>query len=104
MNTPIKTIGKVGIGEKVLYPATSGTALDPSKRVGGSLDQIQLVSKELVGEFVITDDELEDNIEGNGFTEHMVRMITKNIANQLENVSVYAKTVSGATDCLQLFD
>lgn len=63
MDTPKKTIGKIGISDKILYPAQRGVALDTAKRVQATPTSIQLVSQEVIGEVRVLDDELEDNIE-----------------------------------------
>lgn len=104
MDTPQKTIGKIGISDKILYPAQRGQALDSSKRVSATPEKITLVTQEVIGEVRIYDDEIEDNIEGVAFKEHMMKMVAKKVANQLEKVSLYARKVANPTDLLQMFD
>ena len=104
MSKPTKTIGKIGISDKILYPAQRGQALDESKRTTATPDSIQLVSKEVLGEVRIYDDELEDNIEGDAFKTHMMQMIAKKVANQLEKVSLYSRKIANPTDLMQMFD
>lgn len=78
MNAPMENIAKLGIWEEVFFPATQGTSLDETKRVSFSGDKIQLITKEIMAEVKILDDELEDNIEWVSFKEHLMRMISKN--------------------------
>lgn len=104
MDTPQKVIGKIGISDKILYPAQRGVALDSSKRASATPDKITLVSQEVIGEVRIHDDEIEDNIEGVAFKEHMMKMIAKKVANQLERVALYSRKVANPTDLLQMFD
>lgn len=104
MDTPKKTIGKIGISDKILYPAQRGVALDTAKRVQATPTSIQLVSQEVIGEVRVLDDELEDNIEGSAFKEHLMKMIAKKVANQLERVALYARKVANPADLLQMFD
>lgn len=104
MDTPQKTIGKIGISDKILYPAQSGVALDTAKRVVATPTKITLISQEVIGEVRILDDELEDNIEGSAFKEHLMKMIAKKVANQLETVALYSRKVANPTDLLQMFD
>lgn len=104
MDTPQKTIGKIGISDKILYPAQRGQALDSSKRVSATPEKITLVTQEVIGEVRIYDDEIEDNIEGVAFKEHMMKMVAKKVANQLEKVSLYARKVANPTDLLHMFD
>lgn len=104
MDTPQKVIGKIGISDKILYPAQRGQALNSSKRTEATPDKITLVSQEVIGEVRIYDDEVEDNIEGVAFKEHMMKMVAKKVANQLERVALYSRKVANPTDLLQMFD
>ena len=104
MDTPKKDIWKIGISDKILYPAQRGVALDAWKRASATPDKITLVTQEVIGEVRIYDDELEDNIEGSAFKEHMMRMVAKKVSNQLERVALYSRKVTWATDLMQLFD
>lgn len=104
MNTPSKVIAKIGISDKVLYPAQRGVALDTNKRTQATTDKITLTTQEVIGEVRIYDDELEDNIEGTAFKEHMMKMVAKKVSNQLENVGLYSRKVANPTDLMQMFD
>lgn len=104
MDTPQKVIGKIGISDKILYPAQRGQALDANKRASATPDKITLVSQEVIGEVRIYDDEVEDNIEGVAFKEHMMKMVAKKVANQLERVALYSRKVANPSDLLQMFD
>lgn len=104
MNTPSKVVGKVGISDKVLYPAQRGQALNTANRTSATTDKITLTTQEVIGEVRIYDDELEDNIEGTAFKEHMMKMVAKKVANQLEKVALYSRKVANPTDLLQMFD
>lgn len=104
MDTPSKVIGKIGISDKILYPAQRGQALATNKRTEATPDKITLTSQEVIGEVRIYDDEIEDNIEGVAFKEHMMKMIAKKVANQLERVGLYSRKVANPADLLQMFD
>lgn len=104
MDTPSKVIGKIGISDKILYPAQRGQALATNKRTEATPDKITLTSQEVIGEVRIYDDEIEDNIEGVAFKEHMMKMIAKKVSNQLERVGIYSRKVANPADLLQMFD
>lgn len=104
MDTPSKVIGKIGISDKILYPAQRGQALATNKRTEATPDKITLTSQEVIGEVRIYDDEIEDNIEGVAFKEHMMKMIAKKVSNQLERVGLYSRKVANPADLLQMFD
>ena len=103
MNAPTKTIAKVGIGQKILKPAKS--AIDPGNTVSIVTDQLTLETKEIIAIAEISDDSLEDNIEGDAFVDHLMRMIASQAANELDFMCMYGKRISNsneATDILQL--
>ncbi len=93
MNTPIKEIAKINIGEEVLYPAGRSGTKFTGKAVESATDSIQLKSKKMRAKVVILDDELEDNIEGPAFKEHLMRMLAKRAGNQLEKTALYGRYV-----------
>lgn len=105
MNAPTKTIAKVGIGNKILKPAKS--AVDPGNTVSITTDQLTLESKEIIAIAEISDDSLEDNIEGDAFVDHLMRMIAAQSANELDLMAMYAEKIPNAneaTDIMQLVD
>nr|DAS89939.1 MAG TPA: major capsid protein [Caudoviricetes sp.]DAX27221.1 MAG TPA: major capsid protein [Caudoviricetes sp.] len=97
MNTPIKEIAKVNIGEEVLYPAGRSGTKFTGKAVESGTDSIQLKSKKMRAKVVILDDELEDNIEGPAFKEHLMRMLAKRAGNQLEKTALYGRYIGDTT-------
>jgi len=103
MNAPTKTIAKVGIGQKILKPAKSAT--DPGNTVSIVTDQLTLETKEIIAIAEISDDSLEDNIEGDAFVDHLMRMIASQAANELDFMCMYGNRIDNpneATDILQL--
>ena len=103
MNAPTKTIAKVGIGQKILKPAKS--AQDPGNTVNITSDQLSLETKEIIAIAEISDDSLEDNIEGDAFVDHLMKMIAAQSANELDLMSMYGRRIPNpneATDILQL--
>lgn len=93
MNTPIKEIAKINIGEEVLYPAGRSGTKFTGKAVEADTNTIQLKSKKMRAKVVILDDEIEDNIEGPAFKEHLMRMLAKRAGNQLERTALYGRYV-----------
>lgn len=85
MQKPIKTIAKIIDSGDFLVPGGRGknlTQTDTGTDFGS--DTLELQSKEVNGKIRILDEDLEDNIEGAGITNHLLGIITKKIANQLE--------------------
>lgn len=104
MNAPMESIAKLGVGEDIFHPATRGQRLDDAKRVQVGGDEIKLVTKEIMAEVKILDDELEDNIEGSSFKEHLMKMLSKKGANQLERAALYARQNADGDTINSLFD
>jgi len=105
MNAPTKTIAKVGLGNKILKPAKS--AVDPGNTVSFETDQISLHTKEIIAIAEVSDDSLEDNIEGDAFVDHLMRMIASQAANELDLMCMYGRRLpdaemNNATDISQL--
>lgn len=103
MNAPTKTIAKVGIGQNILKPAKS--AVDPGNTVSIITDQLTLETKEIIAIAEVSDDSLEDNIEGDAFVDHLMRMIAAQAANELDLMCMYGKRIAdpnAATDIKQL--
>lgn len=94
MDTPEKVIAKVGIGDKVLFPAWHTTGFTDKTTSKAKTDQIKLKSKKSRAKFVIGDDEIEDNIEWDAFKDHLMRMAAKVCANQLEIASIYGRYIA----------
>lgn len=65
---------------------------------------ITLESKLMRGAVKILDDELEDNIEGDAFKDHMMRMVSKKASNQLERSGLYGRKLISSPDTDHLFD
>lgn len=94
MDTPEKTIAKIGIGEKILFPAGHTTGFTENTTSKARPDAIKLKSRKMRAKFVIADDELEDNIEGDAFKDHLMRMAAKACANQLEVAGIYGRHIA----------
>lgn len=104
MTKPKENIAKIGIGADVLHPATRGSEPNSNQYTESTTDFITLNSEELIAVVRIYDDELEDNIEGDAFKDHMMRMVAKKASNQLERDGLYGRKISGATSTKNLFD
>lgn len=105
MSKPTKTIAKLISNGRFLHPWKSGLQLDDSKRAQFAGDTIELVSKMLKGKFMVTDEELSDNVEGLSLTTHLMKILAKKIANELEEISIYGRNVgSNAKTALDMFD
>jgi len=107
MQKETKNIRALGLGNnRFLYPGSTFTSSNYLKTL--SDQKIPLTSKKMRGCVVIYDDDLEDNIEGNAFADHIMRMVASKIANELDEIFWIGDTASiggfAATDSRSLFD
>ena len=103
MNTREKLINVLSLAGKVMKPGVEAT--DPGETVGISTRQIRLQAKETIAIVRISDDAMEDNVEGDAFAEHLLGLIARAAANELEDAWLYGRTgsVSTPTEITQLF-
>jgi len=88
--------------KRFLKPADTFASSDYVKTF--SEGKMTLSSKKLRGCVVVYDDDLEDNIEGSAFANHLMKIIAKRVANELDEVYYVSNTTGyGATDARSLF-
>lgn len=92
MNSSTKKLVRLGIGEEILRPGVYGSTQGNSVNV--ETEQITLTSKNMKAVIPISDDAMMDNIEGEAFADHLMRMVARQIGNQLE----YAYLMGQETD------
>ena len=101
MSKPTKKVATLDIDDEIFVPGVDGEA---QENIKASALEKELVTKEIVAVVKIRDDELEDNIEGNAFKDHLFRLIAKKGSTQLEKVGLYAKKVDGAKSVDRMFN
>ncbi len=83
MNKPVQNIRALGLGTgDFLHPGDTFSTSEYKKTL--SDQKIELTSKKVRGCIAIFDDDLEDNIEADAFADHLMRMVAKKIANELD--------------------
>ncbi len=98
-----KLIRAIGLGAgRMLYPAEIFTSADYKKSL--THNKIPLAVKKARGAAVVYDDDLEDNIEGDAFADHLLKMIAAQIANELEEAYYNGAAVPSGTDPKDLLD
>lgn len=109
MSAPTMEIAKILDDGKFLKPGWS------YKRTGGSWDEayefgtekIELVSRKIEWKVYMSDDELQDNIEGKSFETHAKKIVAKKIANEIIEAAIYSRalsTPSWANGILNMFN
>ena len=101
MSKPEKNIRYIDFasGTRFLKPASTFSSSDYLKTF--TEDKITLASKKVRGCVVIYDDDLEDNMEGQAFADHLMKLVAIKVANELDEAfwascsetgTVYAST------------
>jgi hypothetical protein len=87
-------IDRIGIGKRVMFPATEYFA--PQGRQGVTTSQIKLKPEEVITAFDISDTFKELNIEGESVEDHIIRMFATGWRNDGEIMAVSGDTVAPA--------
>ncbi len=107
MNKSQKEIRALGLGTgDFLHPGSTFTTAEYKKQL--AQNKITLTSQKVRGCIAIFDDDLEDNIEGDAFADHIMKMVAKKISNELDIAYWIGDTGSGNaygdTDIRSLWD
>ena len=102
MSKPTKKVAEINIDDEIFAPWVRWTEV--ANLIKANALTKELVSKEIVALVRIYDDELDDNIEWNAFKDHLMRMIAKKGATQLEKVGMYAKKVDNPLTVDRMFN
>lgn len=106
MAAPERKINKIGFGSRILKAAPQGTPpyaaddgtndryLAAADRSKPTTSQIVLQTKEIIAEVRLPYEVLEDNIEGESFESHVMRLIAERAAIDLEEWALFADTAS----------
>lgn len=107
MNAPQMKINKLGFGSRIMKAAPQGTApfaqdsgannrwLAATDRSKPTTSQITLSTAEAMAEVHIPYELLEDNIEGQSFEAHVMRLIAERAAIDLEELALFGDSASG---------
>lgn len=106
MSKPIMDIAKIIATGDFLKPHKGDRSTEENAAYEIGSDTIQLIAQSVSGNVFIADDEKQDNLEGAALTNHVLGIIIKKIANQLETVGLTAvkkDTVYGLGDMFDGF-
>lgn len=103
MSKPIKTVAKLVDAGDFLKPSTGRSLTEVDAYEFGS-DTIELVSKEVTGNFIVFDQDIDDNVEGANLTGKLLNVVTKKIANELEVAGILGIKKTSPLRLLDMFD
>jgi len=87
-------IDKIGVGRRVAMPAAE--ARDPQVRRGVSTSKVSLTPKEIIVPFEVGDTFKEINLEGVTVEDHIVRMMSTQLGNDVEDLYINGDSVGPA--------
>ena len=88
-------IEKIAVGNRVAMPKTE--AVDPGLRRGVATSRVTLQPVEIMTPFEIGDIFREINVEGEDVEDHVIQMFARQMANDIEEVTLLGDTVGEGT-------
>lgn len=98
-----KRIDRIGLTSPMLVPGYEGTSVAAADRTQPALDDPTITTHLFKGEIQLTDESLEDNIEGQSLKSTVMNMIGERVGLDMGDIVLNGDTVS-ATARYSLFD
>lgn len=92
-----KKIEKIGIGSRILRPAVEGTALGEDDKFKPTTGKVELNTQEVIAEINISDDTIENNIEGASIEDTIMSLIAQRASLDIEELLLNGDTSSSDT-------
>jgi HK97 family phage major capsid protein len=89
-----RKIEKIGFGQRVLHPGVEGTDPGESNYSAPTTGTVELNAKEFIAVVKITDDTIENNIEGTSIEDTIMSLLAKRVALDMEEIVVKGDTAS----------
>lgn len=77
---------KVNVGERVIRAAAQADATYTN--TGAQFTKVELTTKKIRLDWEVSAEALEDNVEGAGLEDHLVRLMTNAFANDIEDLAI----------------
>ena len=92
---------KLNVGERVIRAAAQADA--SYTNAGVTFTKVEITTKKVRLDWEVSSEALEDNIEGAGLEDHLVRTMTRAFANDLEDLAING-TGSGTNTFLNILE
>ena len=86
MRTNASELEKLNVGERVIRAAAQADATYTN--AGVTFTKVELSTKKIRLDWEVSTEALEDNLEGAGLEDHLVRTMTRAFANDLEDLAI----------------
>jgi hypothetical protein len=84
---------KVNVGERVIRAAAQADATYTN--AGATFSKVELSTKKIRLDWEVSAEALEDNVEGAGLEDHLVRLMTNAFANDIEDLAINGDGATG---------
>lgn len=101
MNASYAEWSTVRVGARIVRKATEGTATQ--ENAAASFSKVSLQTTKLRLDWEVSTESLEDNIEGESLDNHLLRLFTHQLAQDLEELTIHGDTAS-SDPLLKSFD
>jgi len=101
MRTNTAELEKLNVGERVIRAAAQADATFANAAV--TFTKVEVTTKKIRLDWEVSSEALEDNIEGAGLEDHLVRTMTRAFANDLEDLAING-TGSGTNAFLNILE
>ena len=85
---------KVNVGERVIRAAAQADATYTN--AGATFSKVELSTKKIRLDWEVSAEALEDNVEGAGLEDHLVRLMTNAFANDIEDLAINGDGATGS--------
>jgi hypothetical protein len=94
MKSPKQEIPYIGFKERILRPRQESVVLTQAQRVKPEFSMVELDAKPFIGEVHLSDEQLEDNIEGENLRQTVLRLIAQRVALDMEDIAINGDVLS----------
>ena len=94
MKAPKQEVNKIALTQRILRPGQESTALPDAQRSKPDTSKVELDAQLFKAEIRLSDEQLEDNIEGGDFRQTIMDMMSEAIARDMEEVAINGDTTS----------
>lgn len=92
MNAPYAEWSTVRVGARVVRGATEG--VDTGENANAQFTKVSITVKKLRLDWEVSTESLEDNIEGQNLDQHLLKLFTHQLGQDLEELSIHGDTDS----------
>jgi hypothetical protein len=94
MKAPKQEIPFIGFRDRILRPRQESTALTQAQRTKPDFNMVELDAKPFIGEVHLSDEQLEDNIEGDNLRQTVLRLIAQRVSLDMEEIAINGDLLS----------